>query len=250
MSSPTEVPRPRRSALITGASSGIGLAIAHMLHDEGFSLSLVARRPEKLEAARAELEAAGADVLAFAGNLTQESTVIESVSAHRERWGRLDLLVNNAGVGAGSPVGEISTKQLDMQLNTNVRSMILYYREAVDLLRAAAQDRGIARVVNTSSITGIKGEAWLSVYSASKFAVRGFTQSMNAELAGEGVFSTALCPGFVETPMTQFARDGGVAAEAMIRPGDIAEGVRMLLRLSPACLVPEIPFIRPGTDSM
>src|ERR1700712_3611421 len=203
------------AALITGASSGIGLAVAHMLHEEGYALTIVARRAEKLEGARAELEAAGASVIAVAGDLGDEATVVDSVAAHRERWGRMDLLMNNAGVGFGAPVAEIATKRLDMQLATNVRSYVLYYREAVELLRAAAKENGVSRVVNTSSITGINGEAWLSVYSATKFAVRGFTQSMNKELSAEGIHSTALCPGFVETPMTKFAQDGGVAAESM-----------------------------------
>jgi len=102
-------------------------------------------------------------------------------------------------------------------------------------------------VVNTASIAGKHGQAWLSVYAASKFAVVGFTQSMHRELAGEGIKSTALCPGFVDTPMTDFVK-GQVDAEAMIRPEDIAIAVRALLEMSPACIVPEIQFIRPGDE--
>ena len=99
--------------------------------------------------------------------------------------------------------------------------------------------------MNTSSISGKSGEAWLSVYSATKHAVVGWTEAMNKELGGEGVKSIALCPAFVDTPMTDFVK-GQVPADEMIRPQDIAEAVRFMLRVSPACVVPEIMFVRPG----
>lgn len=235
----------QQAALVTGASSGIGLAIAQMLASEGFGITLVARRPEKLEAARAELEAAGADVQAFAANLASEEEIVASVVAHRDRFGRLDMLVNNAGLGLGQAIGEVTTKRIDLQFDTNVRAPFLYYRECLGMLQSAAAERSVARVVNTSSITAHSPQPWLSAYSATKAAVRSLTISMNKELAGQGIFSTALCPAFVATPMTEFAQAGGVSAEEMIRPADIAAAVQMLLRLSPACIVPEIPFIRP-----
>ena len=147
--------------------------------------------------------------------------------------------------GIGAPVAEIETKRLDMQLDVNLRSIVLFYRESVPLLRAAAAEHHNAIVVNTASISGKSGEAWLSVYSATKHGVVGFTEAMNKELGGEGIKSCALCPAFVDTPMTDFVK-GSVAAEDMIRPEDIAEGVRMLLRVSPACVIPEIIFQRPG----
>jgi NAD(P)-dependent dehydrogenase (short-subunit alcohol dehydrogenase family) len=124
--------------------------------------------------------------------------------------------------------------------------MVLFYRECAALLRAAGAEHRSALVVNTSSISGKRGQPWLSVYSATKAAVVGFTEAMNKELNADGIKSTALCPAFVDTPMTDFAKAGGVAAEAMIRPEDISESVRFLLKLSPACVVPEIIFERPG----
>ena len=93
----------------------------------------------------------------------------------------------------------MQTKRVDMQLDLNLRSIILFYRECADLLRAAGAEHKNALVVNTASIAGKSGQAWLSVYSATKFAVVGWTQSMNKELNGEGIKSLALCPGFVET---------------------------------------------------
>jgi NAD(P)-dependent dehydrogenase (short-subunit alcohol dehydrogenase family) len=236
----------QRAAIVTGASSGIGLAIARMLGEEGYGLTLAARRPDKLAAAAEELRGAGYDVQDVPAPLAEEEAVQAVVAAHRERYGRLDVLVNNAGVGIGAPVAEIQTKRLDMQLDVNLRAIVLFYRECVELLRAAGAEHRSALVVNTSSISGKRGQAWLSVYSATKAGVVGWTEAMNKELAADGIKSCALCPAFVDTPMTDFAKAGGVPAEAMIRPEDIAESVRMLLRLSPACVVPEIIFERPG----
>jgi NAD(P)-dependent dehydrogenase (short-subunit alcohol dehydrogenase family) len=235
----------QRAAIVTGASSGIGLAIAEVLGEEGYALTVAARRPEKLEQAAQGLREKGYAVESVAGPLGDEAGVKAVVAAHRERYGRLDVLVNNAGVGIGAPVGEIETKKLDMQLDVNLRSIILFYRETVDLLRAAAKDEGTALVVNTASIAGKRGQPWLSVYSATKGAVINFTEAMHKELSGDGIKSTALAPGFVDTAMTEFVK-GQVPAEQMISPRDIGEAVRLLLKVSPACIIPEIQFIRPG----
>jgi NAD(P)-dependent dehydrogenase (short-subunit alcohol dehydrogenase family) len=234
-----------RAAIVTGASSGIGLAIAHMLGEEGYGLTVAARRPEKLEEAAQGLRDKGYDVEVVAGPLGDEDGVKAVVAAHRGRFGRLDVLVNNAGVGIGAPVGEIDTKKLDMQLGLNLRSIILFYRESVELLRAAGAEHRRALVVNTASIAGKSGQPWLSVYSATKGAVVNFTEAMHKELAGDGIKSTALCPGFVDTAMTDFVK-GQVPPEDMITPQDIAEAVRLLLKVSPACIIPEIQFLRPG----
>jgi NAD(P)-dependent dehydrogenase (short-subunit alcohol dehydrogenase family) len=236
---------PDRAAIVTGASRGIGLAIARMLGEEGHALTLSSRRPENLDAAAGELRDAGFEVETVAGNMAGEEDVQRVVAAHRERFGRLDVLVNSAGIGIGAPVGEIATKRLDLQLDVNLRAIVLFYREAADLLRAAGAEHGNALVVNLASIAGKSGQGWLSVYSATKAAVIGWTQAMNKELNSEGVKSVALCPGFVDTDMTEFIREH-VKPEEMIRPEDIAESVRFLLRVSPACVVPEIVFQRPG----
>jgi NAD(P)-dependent dehydrogenase (short-subunit alcohol dehydrogenase family) len=236
-----------RAAIVTGASSGIGLAIAKMLGEEGHAVTMAARRADKLEGAVAGLADAGLNVHGVAANLAEEDEVKKVVDAHRDRYGRLDVLVNNAGVGVGAPLGEIQTKRMDMQLNINLRSIILFYRECLPMLQAAGAEHKNALVVNTSSIAGKHGQGWLSVYAASKHGVVGWTESMIKELAPQGIKSTSLCPAFVDTPMTDFAK-ASVAPEEMIRPEDIAEAVRFLLRVSPACIVPEVMFIRPGDD--
>jgi NAD(P)-dependent dehydrogenase (short-subunit alcohol dehydrogenase family) len=238
---------PERAALITGASSGIGFAVAKLLCEEGWGVTLAARRPEKLEAAASELADAGHEVQHVAGNLGEEDDIRRVVAAHRDRFGRLDLLMNNAGVGIGEPVGELTTKKVDIQIATNLRSIPLFYRECLDMLKAAGAEHRNALVINTSSLSGKQGEAWLSVYSATKHGVIGFTQAMNKELANDGIKSTALAPGFVDTPMTDFIK-GMVPADGMIQVSDIAESVRFLLKLTPGCVVPEIVFERPGGE--
>ena len=134
---------------------------------------------------------------------------------------------------------------MDLQIATNLRAIPLMYRETLDMLKAAGAEHRNALVINTSSIAGKQGEAWLSIYSATKFGVVGFTQSMNRELNALGIKSTALCPAFVDTPMTKFVRDQ-VPPERMIQTSDLVAAVRMLLSLSPGCVVPEIVFQLPG----
>src|SRR4029077_10036262 len=162
---------PDRAAIVTGGSSGIRLAIARMLGQEGVGGTLAARRPQKLEEAAKGLADEGFDVQPVAGIIGDEAVVADIVAKHKERYGRLDVLVNNAGVGIGANIAELEAKRIDLQLATNLRSVILMYRDCVELLRAAAAERGSALVVNTASIAGHHGPAWLSVYGATKAAV-------------------------------------------------------------------------------
>jgi NAD(P)-dependent dehydrogenase (short-subunit alcohol dehydrogenase family) len=236
---------PDRAAIVTGASRGIGLAIADVLGQEGHALTITARKPDTLEQTAEELRSRGYEVEAVPGNMADEDAIKDVVARHRERFGRLDVLVNNAGLGIGAAVAELNTKHVDLQLGVNVRALILFYRECAEMLRAAGAEHRNALVVNLSSMAGKTGQAWLSVYSTTKHAVIGLTSSMNKELNADGVKSVAFCPGFVDTDMTDFAK-GQVDASDMIRPEDIGEGVRFLLKLSPACVVPEIVFGHPG----
>ena len=234
-----------RAAIVTGASSGIGLATARVLAEEGFAVTMAARRPDKLDAAVAGLAEDGFDVHAIAANVANEEEIVKVADAHRDRYGRLDVLMNNAGIGFAGPVGDIQVKWLDMQLAINLRSIVLFYRECLPMLKAAGEEHRNALVVNTASIAGKRGVAGNAVYSATKHGVVGWTDSMNRELGSLGIKSTALCPGWVDTPMTDFVKEH-IPADEMIRPQDIAEAVRYLLRVSPACVVPEIMFTRPG----
>jgi NAD(P)-dependent dehydrogenase (short-subunit alcohol dehydrogenase family) len=236
---------PNRAAIVTGASRGIGRAIAEILGAEGYDLTISARKPETLEQVAEELRGAGYNVEAVAGNLGSEEAIQEVVRRHQERYGRLDVLVNNAGVGIGATAGEHQTKYVGMQLDVNLRSIILFYREALGMLRKAGAEHRNALVVNLASIAGKSPAPWLSVYSATKAAVIAYSTAMNKELNSDGIKSVAFCPGFVDTDMSDFIKDQ-VPVDEMLKTSDIAEGVRFLLRVSPACVVPEIVFGRPG----
>src|SRR5688500_8311145 len=233
-----------RAALVTGGSSGIGLAIARMLGEQGYGLTVSARRPEKLDEAVKTLTDAGFDAHAVAANMGDEDGVKQVVGAHRERFGRMDVLINNAGVGIGGPIADHETKKLDIQLGVNLRGVYLTLRESIPMLKEAGGEHGKALVVNTASIAGKFGQPWLAAYSATKHAVVGLSQAAHGELAESGIQVTAFCPGFVDTPMTGWVE--GVPPEAMIQPEDNAEAVRFLLRTPPACIVPEVQFIRAG----
>jgi NAD(P)-dependent dehydrogenase (short-subunit alcohol dehydrogenase family) len=234
-----------RAALVTGGSSGIGLAIARALGEDGYGITLSARRPDKLEEAARGLADAGIDVQAVPANMSKEEDIQALTAAHRERFGRLDVLVNNAGIGIGAPIEQAETKKLDIQFDVNLRGVYLMLREAIPMLKEAGAEHGKALVVNTASIAGKYGQPWLSAYSATKHAVVGLSQAAHGELSESGVQVTAFCPGFVETPMTDWVKEQ-VPPDKMIRPEDIAEAVRFLLRTSPQCFVPEVQFIRAG----
>jgi NAD(P)-dependent dehydrogenase (short-subunit alcohol dehydrogenase family) len=224
-----------RSALITGGSSGIGLAIARMLRDEGFELTLASRTREKIDAAAAELGAH-----AVAADVGQEADCIRVVAEHNERYGGLDVLVNSAGIGIAGTVESLQAKHVDLQLGINLRGLLLVTREAIPLLK---DSRGW--VVNLASIAGTTPTPGLTVYGATKAAVIALTRSMNAELDGDGVRAIAICPGFVDTPMAEWS---GLAGHEMIQPDDCAEVVRMCLRLSPRARIPQVVIERVGSS--
>ncbi|HEY3550301.1 MAG TPA: SDR family oxidoreductase [Gaiellaceae bacterium] len=225
------------AALVTGGSSGIGLAIARMLRNEGFELTLVSRRPERVEAAAAELGAA-----AVPANMADAEDCARVVAEHRERFGRLDVLVNSAGIGIGGKVEELPAKSLDIQLGVNLRGLFLVTQAAIPLLR---ESRGW--IVNLASIAGTLPTPWLATYGATKAAVIALTRSLNEELDADGIRAIALCPGFVDTPMAEWS---GIEPAEMIRPEDCAEVVRMCLRLSPNARIPQVVIERMGSSSV
>lgn len=222
-----------RSALVTGGSSGIGLAIAHMLREEGFELTLASRTREKIEAAAAELEAQP-----IAADMSKEEDCVRVVAQHAERFGGMDMLVNSAGIGIGGTVESLQAKHIDLQLGVNLRGLLLVSREAIPYLK-----RTKGWVVNLASIAGTEPTPGLTVYGATKAAVIALTKSQNAELDADGVRAIAICPGFVDTAMAVWS---GLAAEEMIQPSDCAEIVRMCLRLSPRARIPQVIVERVG----
>jgi NAD(P)-dependent dehydrogenase (short-subunit alcohol dehydrogenase family) len=223
------------SALITGGSSGIGLAIAKMLRNEGFALTLASRTAEKVEAAAAELGAH-----AIAADVSKPEDCARVVEEHVAREGGLDLLVNSAGIGIAGRVEDVQLKHLDRQLAINVRGLVLVTQAAIPHLRKTK-----GWVVNLASIAGTQPVPILPIYAASKAAVISLTHSMNADLDDDGIRAIAICPGFVDTPMADFS---GLPGEEMIQPEDCAEVVRMCLRLSPRARVPQVVIERVGSS--
>jgi NAD(P)-dependent dehydrogenase (short-subunit alcohol dehydrogenase family) len=223
-----------RSALITGGSSGIGLAIARALREDGFDLTLASRTRDKVETAAAEV-----DALAVVADVTDDADCRRLVEEHRERHGRLDVLVNSAGVGIAGDIADMPTKQIDLQLDVNLRGLMLVTAAALPLLR---DTRGL--VVNLASIAGTMGTPFLPVYGAAKAAVIQFTNTLNLGEQDNGVRATAISPGFVDTPMTDW---NPLPKDEMIRPEDCAEIVRLLLRLSPYARIEHVVVERVGS---
>jgi short-subunit dehydrogenase len=207
-----------------------------MLREEGFALTLAARQPEKLQAIAAEI---GAHAVAV--DLTKEADCERAVEEHVARHGNLDVLVNSAGVGAAGGIEEQEVRRIDLQLDVNLRGLILVTRAALPHLR---ETRGL--VVNIASIAGTGPVAILPVYAATKAAVISLTHSLNEALDADSVRVHALCPAFVDTPMAAFS---GLPSEAMIQPEDCAEVVRLLLRLSPRARIPQVVIERIGATS-
>jgi NAD(P)-dependent dehydrogenase (short-subunit alcohol dehydrogenase family) len=217
-----------RAALVTGGSSGIGLAIARMLLEDGFDVTIASSNRKRIEAAAIELGNAHAVV----GDVSVEQDCRRIVAVHQERWGRLDVLANSAGILCYGSLEALPVADWDRQFAVNVRGTFLMSRLALPPLRAS---RGL--IVNLASIAGKAANPGLGAYGATKAAISLLTESLNAELEQDGVRAIALCPGFVDTPMASISTS---PREEMIRPADCAEVVRMALRLSPHARVPEI----------
>lgn len=238
--------RPRRTAIVTGASRGIGFELAATLAEMGYGLTVVARKPEPLKRAAAALRERGCEVFALPADMAGDS-VGEIATAHESRFGRLDVLVNNAGLGVPAALGEVTERDLDLQLDVNLRGTILLCRSCLPALGAAGAEHGCATIVNVASMAARFGFAGLSVYAAAKAGLLGFGRSLNRELGARGVKTVTLLPGYVDTTMGDYA-PGAVDSAEMMSTEDIARAVRFVLELSPRCVVPEIGFARPGAD--
>lgn len=239
----------RKSALISGASRGIGLGIANRLAEQGYSLTVTARDASRLDEVAAQLRAAGAtDVVAVAADMSDTDGVERVLAEHAHRFGTLSALILNAGVGTAGPVADTSMRRFDKTLAVNLRAPLQLIQGALPMLRAAAAaDRG-AKVIALSSITGVYAEAGLAVYGAAKAALISLIATLNAEESGNGISATTLAPGYVDTDMSAWIHDR-IPPERMLAVSDIVEMVDALLRLSSRAVVPNIVVSRAGSDA-
>jgi NAD(P)-dependent dehydrogenase (short-subunit alcohol dehydrogenase family) len=226
-------------AIITGGTRGIGLAIAKTLARHGMHLTVCARRKEHVADAVRQIEALDGQVLGLPADVTQAADVENVVAETMKRFGRVDVLVNNAGTGGYGAVDQTTEDDLDRVLDVNLRGVFLASRAVFPIMR----ERRKGYIITIASICGKEAYAEISAYCASKFAAVGFTESLLKEGIDQGIRATSICPGMVDTEMVEGA---GVPAEEMLRAEDIAEACFFLLSLSEKAVVKEIVMQRAG----
>jgi 3-oxoacyl-[acyl-carrier protein] reductase len=225
-------------AVITGASAGIGQACARALAGAGASLVLTARRADRLEGLKRTLESAGGRVAVLAGDARDEATAVETVKAATEAFGRIDILINNAGAGNYKNLVDTSADEYDELMDTNVRSTFLFTRHVVPVM--LAQRSGTILMI--SSMAGVYGFGGEAVYCMTKFAQVGFAQALDRELRTSGIKVGAICPGGVKTEFAlgKGRTEPGVAASDMLEPEDVASVVLMACTQSPGSRIIEV----------
>lgn len=195
-----------RTALVTGATSGIGLAIASTLAGAGMRVFICARNADSVAATVDKLGGEGLDVDGTACDVRRVPDVRRLVTAAASRYGPIDVLVNNAGRPGGGVTAEITDEMWDDVIDTNLNSVFRVTREV--LTTGGMRDRPTGRIINIASTGGKQGVVLGAPYSASKHGVIGFTKALGLELAKTGITVNAVCPGYVETPMAEHVRAG------------------------------------------
>lgn len=235
-------------ALITGASAGIGRAIARAFLGEGADLVVVARREERLTELAAEAERLGRACIAVSGDVREEETAQRALQAALERLGRLDILVNNAGVGVYKRIEETELADYERMMDTNMRSTFIFTRQVVPaLLRRQA-----GTIITIASMAGVMGFPGEAVYCATKFAQVGFMQALDRELRPKGIKVGVICPGGVKT---EFAIGSGRTAEGvaeseMLEAEDVAAAALLMATQRAGARIMEVrmrPMIEPLT---
>jgi 3-oxoacyl-[acyl-carrier protein] reductase len=240
---------PLRTALVTGASRGIGLGVATRLARNGWGLSISARQPERLADVAQTLKQAGSpQVLHHAVDLADEDAPETLIQLHEDAFGAMNALILNAGVGTVGRAADFPKNRLTKTLQVNLMSSIQLTQQALPLLRkgAVADTHRGAYIVGLSSITGVYADTGYSIYGASKAALLRYLEAVNQEESGAGVRATSLAPAYVSTDMTAWIADT-VPLEAMIPVEDVVEVVDMLLRLSRTAGIGPIVMTRSGT---
>jgi len=220
-----------QTALVTGASQGLGRAIAIDLARNGAKVACVARNAEKLAEVVKEIEAAGGEALALSCDVKERDSVEAAVDAVIEKWEKLDILVNNAGITRDNLLPRMSDEEWDDVMITNLRGTFLFARAASRYMMRARY----GRIINMASISGIIGNPGQTNYSATKAGMIGFTRSLSRELGGRKVTINAVAPGFIESDMTKTLGDAilgevkkRIPAKRLGTPDDVAACVLFL----------------------
>lgn len=238
-------------AIVTGASSGIGAATARRLAEHGASVAVVARRKDRLETAVAEIEAAGGTALALEADITDRAAAERAVTATVERFGRLDILINNAGLMLLGQISDSDVEDWERMIAVNQKGLLYMTKAALPHLLSAAQDevRGVADIVNISSIAGRQAWANFGVYNMTKFGVNGFTEALRQEVTKKNVRVGVLEPGAVATELVshnkQSVRDELAASDAEAIPvpleaDDIADNIAFMVTRHRRSSIPEL----------
>ncbi len=230
-------PCAEQVSIVTGASRGIGLAIAEQLGRLGSRVVLLARHQEPLQKAAARVAAHGVETLPLTCDVQDATAVRAAFAQALAQFGRVDVLVNNAGVATFGSVQDITDTDWDRVMNTNLRG-IFYCSKAVipQMIR-----QGSGHIINISSLAGKNGFAGGSVYCASKFGVMGLSYCMAEDLRGYGIRVSVICPGSVLTELAPYA---GKDPKKMVQPSDVAHVVAMLVQQAPQSFISEV-LLRP-----
>jgi 3-oxoacyl-[acyl-carrier protein] reductase len=230
-------------AIVTGASRGIGRAISIALAQESATVVLAARSVRKLQETAQRVKQAGGKAQVVVTDLTEEKSIKNLVKVTKQKFGRLDMLINNAGITHSARLNETKTKDWDRCFLVNSRAPFLLCREAMPLLEKAET----AYIINIASVVGVKGYPQQSAYTASKHAIRGMTISLAEELKGSNIRVHLLCPGGVDTELIPRVRPD-LKSEDLMRPEEIAELVIYLVTHKGKARIDEL-HVRRSTSS-
>ena len=231
-------PLAGKVSIVTGASRGIGKAISILLAQSGSRVVLAARSEPQLKSVSEEISGQNGEALVIPTDLTVDKEMERLVQQTLKEWGSVDVLINNAGLGKLAPVVKAKVSDWDETFRVNLRAPMFLSK----LVLPTMMERGEGSIINISSVSGKSGQANGSAYSASKFGLMGFTQSLYEEVREYGIRVAAICPGFVDTPLVPQMRR--LDRSKMIRPEDIAQTVLFVLT-SPPTVCPVEITIRP-----
>ncbi len=234
----SEAPLEGKVALVTGASRGIGLAIARRLAWMGARVSLCGRDAKRLASAANECQKTGSEVIAVPADITRMEEIAGLVEATQRALGPVEILVNNAGIGYFAPVQDADTTKWDGVLDTNLKAVFLLSRAvAPGMIRM-----GRGHIVNIASLAGKNVFAGGAVYCASKWGLLGLTGCMAEDLRAHGIRVSAICPGSVAT---DFSFPSGRDKSKMLQPDDVAHTVAAILTQAPQSFISEV-LMRPA----